>query len=204
MKKDSGFTLVEMMIVVAIAGVVLSIGIPKLSVFFQGSRMITNTNELVSALQIAKSEAIKRQGYVTVCRSTDQTTCALDGANTWEDGFIVFYDQNGDQVKDSGTDIMLKINAGAEGSDTTIRSSTTTNNEDDFIRFSSRGHPKNGTTLQSTIFVLCDDRDNLTAGINSVTVNGVAKTAARGVILSMSGKVRATKDASVLTSCLNI
>ena len=55
MKKVSGFTLIEMMIVLAIAGIVLGVGLPKLSVFFQGSRMISNTNELVGALQIARS-----------------------------------------------------------------------------------------------------------------------------------------------------
>jgi type IV fimbrial biogenesis protein FimT len=205
MKKDSGFTLIEMMVVLAIAGIVLGIGIPKLSVFFQGSRMTTNTNALVAAFQIAKSEAIKRQGSVTVCRSANQTSCDLDAANTWEDGFIVFFDPNANRVVDGGTDIILRINAGAENrlntgtgaGDVTIRGDTTLNNEHQYITFTSRGHPKNGAALQSAIYVICDSRL-----IKSVTVNGVPKTAARGVVLSVSGKVRSTRDGNKLTTCL--
>lgn len=200
MKKLSGFTLIEMMVVLAVAGVVLGIGIPKISVFFQGSRMVTNTNALVAAFQIAKSEAVKRQGPVTVCRSEDQATCDLDDDNTWEDGFIVFYDQDKDRVVDGGTDIILRINAGAEGEDATIRSNSDTQNEHQYITFSSRGHPKNGTALQSATYVLCDDRQNDDGTINSIVDNGVSKTAARGVVLNVSGKVRSTRDAAALTA----
>ena len=199
MKKHSGFTLIEVMVVLAIAGVVLGIGIPKLSVFFQGSRMVTNTNALVAALQIAKSEAVKRQGPVTVCRSNDdQTDCVSNDDNTWEDGFIVFYDL-GTKREVDGTDIILRINTGAEGDDVTIRSNSDTQNEDRYITFSSRGHPKNGTALQSATYILCDDRQNDDGTINSVDDGGVSKTAARGVVLNVSGKVRSTRDAAALT-----
>ena len=208
MKKHHGFTLLELMIVLAIVGVALGIGLPTLSVFFQGSRMTTNTNALVGAFQIAKSEAIKRQGFVSVCRSTDQATCALDDENTWEDGFIVFLDVDSDRVVDAGTDILLRVNVGAEDKlDTvaetgsvTIRSDTTTNNEHQYITFTSRGYPKDGSVLQSAMYVLCDSR-----GIKSATVDvdgvDVLKTAARGVILSKSGKVRTTRDGTRLTTC---
>lgn len=206
MKKVSGFTLIEVMVVLAIAGIVLGVGIPKLSVFFQGSRMTTNTNALVAAFQIAKSEAIKRQGYVTVCRSADQAACDLNDDNTWEDGFIVFYDPDGDRIVDSGTDIILRVNTGAEDKrhagntdGVTIRSDTIAKTkEHQFISFNSRGHPKNGNDLQSATYVICDSR-----GISSVTVDGVPKTAARGVVLSKSGKVRSTRDGTKITACLN-
>jgi len=209
MKKVSGFSLIEMMIALAIVGIVVGIGLPKLSVFFQNSRMIANTNTLVGALQIARSEAIKRQGPVTFCRSSDQATCDLNDDNTWEDGFIVFFDADANRSVDVGTDFILKVNAGAEDKmdptdnpdGVTIRSSTTTNNEHQYITFTSRGHPKNVNALQSTVYVLCDER-----GIKSQvsdTVDGVdiVKTAARGVILSKSGKVRSTRDGAILTTC---
>ena len=226
MKKDSGFTLIEMMVVLAVASVLLGVGIPKLSVFFQNGRMTTNTNALVAAFQIAKSEAIKRQGPVTVCRSAsaascDSTdavntcTCDLDAANTWEDGFIVFFDPGADGVVngvvDSG-DIILRINAGAENrvntdtdpvtGDVTIRSSSTAQNEHQYITFNSRGHPKNGTALQSATYKICDNRQNADGTLVEVTVNGVSKTTARGVVLSVSGKVRSTRDASKIASCI--
>jgi len=118
----------------------------------------------------------------------------LDGNNTWEDGFIVFYDVNANRKVD-GADIILRINEGAEGDDVTIRSDTASNSRD-YITFTSRGHPKDGNALQSATYVVCDDR-----GIKSVTVDGVPKTAARGVVLSVSGKVRSTRDGTKLTNC---
>ena len=209
MKKDIGFTLMEMMVVLAVASILLGVGIPRLSVFFQNGRMTTNTNALVSALQIAKSEAIKRQGPVTVCRSANQTTCDLDAANTWEDGFIVFYDENANRTVNGGTDILLRINDGAESrvnigagtGDVTIRSDSNTNNEHQYITFNSRGHPKNGAALQSATYVICDNRQNDDGSINSVSVGGVNKTAARGVIISVSGKVRSTRDFTRIPNC---
>lgn len=201
MKKGSGFTLIEMMVVLAVASVLLGIGLPRLSVFFQNSRMTTNTNALVGAFQIAKSEAIKRQVPITLCRSGDQVNCDRDAANTWEDGFIVFYDANGNWIYDGDTssDILLRINEGAEGEDVTIRSDALVGNqqnEHQYVIFTSRGHPKNGTALQTSTYVICDDR-----GLGTVTVDGVPKTAARGVVLSMSGKVRSTRDGTKLTTC---
>ena len=168
--------------------------------------MTTNTNALVAAFQIAKSEAIKRQGPVTVCRSNaDQTDCVTDGGNTWEDGFIVFYNENANNenanVKVDGNDIILRINDGAEGDDVTIRSSSKTNDEHKFITFTSRGHPKKGSRLQSATYVICDNRQNDDGTIKTVTVDGVPKTAARGVVLSVSGKVRSTRDGTKLTNC---
>ena len=209
MKKQSGFTLLELMIVMAIVGVALGIGLPTLSVYFQSSRMTNNSNAMVAAFQIAKSEAIKRQGPVTVCRSANQASCDLNDDNTWEDGFIVFLDVDADRVVDAGDgDILLRINVGAEDKldpdagtgSVTIRSDTKTNNEHQYVTFSSRGHPKNGRALQSAMYVVCDSR-----GIKGVTVDvdgaDVIRTAARGVILSKSGKLRTTRDGTRLTTC---
>ena len=79
--------------------------------------MTNNSNAIVAAIQIAKSEAIKRQGFVTFCRSANQTTCDKDDDdNTWEDGFIVFFDVDSDRVVDAGDgDIVLRVSNGPDG-----------------------------------------------------------------------------------------
>ena len=61
-----GFTLIELMITLVIAIVVLSLGIPGITRLKQNSELTTLTNELVSALSLARSEAIKRSAEVSL------------------------------------------------------------------------------------------------------------------------------------------
>jgi len=196
MKKSLGYTLIELMAVLALASILVSVALPLMSVFFESNRMISNTNEVVAGLHIARSEAIKQQSRVTMCQSDDQASCTATGR--WEDGFIVFLDNggaaSGNATVDAGERI-LRVNAGVDGAQVTIRSSDVSNQITNSVTFSSRGLPKatNGAS-QSGTFRVCDDR-----GLK-VTADG-ASSVARGVVLSLSGRVRTTKNAVKIASC---
>lgn len=76
----AGFTVVELMVVVAVVGILAIIAVPSMSALMNANRLNGASGELIAALQVARSEAIRRNARVTVCASTDGTTCSTSGA----------------------------------------------------------------------------------------------------------------------------
>lgn len=192
MKKSFGYTLIELMTILAVVSILVSVGLPLMNVFFESNRMISNTNDLVAGLNIARSEAIKQQIRVTLCQSADAASCS--GTGQWEDGWIVFQDPNGNATVDGGERIM-RLSAGADGNQVTIRSNDALSLINNSVTFTSRGLPKalNGAS-QSGTFRICDRR-----GLK-INADGTS-TVARGVNLSPSGKVRSTNQLADIVSC---
>ena len=114
MKQHSGFTLVELMITLALVAILATIGVPNFMNFIVNNRLAAQTNELVSALNLARSEAIKRNTRVTVCRSNNGTGCG----GTWNNGWIVFVDGGTGASVDAGDEVLRVWTTGA--SDTTL------------------------------------------------------------------------------------
>lgn len=85
MNNQSGFTLIELLIVIVIAAVLLGLGVPSLRDTIQSNRVSTIANDLIGALQFARSESIRRGEDVTVCSTSDQSTCS----GAWTEGWLV-------------------------------------------------------------------------------------------------------------------
>ena len=88
--RNSGLTLIELLITVAIVGVLIASATPSMTEFIQNNRAVTQVNELHTSLSLARNEAIKRNSNITVCRSSNGTTCS----GAWQNGWIVFVDNN--------------------------------------------------------------------------------------------------------------
>jgi type IV fimbrial biogenesis protein FimT len=93
MKRQTGFTITELMVTVAIAAILLGIGVPSYRYITNANRMSAEVNALLGDLQLARAEAIKEGQTVSVCASADGVTCS--GANAWQNGWIVFPDPAG-------------------------------------------------------------------------------------------------------------
>ena len=104
-KNNNGFTLIELMVTIAIVGVFASIALPSFSSLIESNRISTATNELVSNLLFARSEALKRRNNVTICPSVtqhlDNASCAA--SSDFSTGWIVFLDCDANGVRDLGT-----------------------------------------------------------------------------------------------------
>ena len=97
--KHAGFTLIELMIIIAIAGILVSVAIPSFNSIISSNRLTTYANELVTALNLARSEAVKRGVQVTISNGT--------ASSDWGSGWTIFTDINGNGVLD-GADLLLR------------------------------------------------------------------------------------------------
>lgn len=105
----SGFTIVELMIVVAILGVLMAIGLPAFNDLIKNNRRTTVVNEIISSLMSARAEAAKRGQAVTVCGNTTgggETSCT-GGAN-WDYGFMIFLDTDANGAIAATSDVIRK------------------------------------------------------------------------------------------------
>ena len=195
MKKNTGFTLIELMVTLVIVGILVVAGGPMLTSTLQGGQLVASTNELVSAIHISRSEAVKLNRKVTICVSDDGATC-LD-SKKWQEGWIVFVDANGDRigtgaacsaVTDVASDCLLRVHDEIDDdllSITGIHDSDSTDIK--WLTFTSRGQPKDGSATRSGIFSVCSFEKG-GSGVDS-----------RAVVLSLPGRVRISENAT--TTC---
>lgn len=82
-----GMTIIELMITVVVLALLMAVAIPSFKNASLGSRLSAAANDLLASVQLARSEAIKRNVAVTLCASSDGATCAAAGG--WEQGWII-------------------------------------------------------------------------------------------------------------------
>jgi type IV fimbrial biogenesis protein FimT len=110
--RHSGFTLFELLVALAMVGILVGLAAPSFRDFGTNTRVVTTHNDLVGAFAYARSEAIRRNSPVTVCSSSATATdryekCATTG---WGNGWLVFTDRIGiNQGQVNGPDQILQI-----------------------------------------------------------------------------------------------
>lgn len=184
---QAGFTLIELMIGVAIMAILLMVGVPSFQSAVASSRLTTSTNDVVSALALARTEAIRRGTRVTVCKSANAAACTTAG--DWAQGWIIFIDttrSSGDAAVDGGEAIVAS-NAAASGNIVMVGSAGVAN----FVSFASDGQAKTmaGASQAGTLRV-CS---------TAATLPDARR--ARDIAITASGRVSTTTPASVAATC---
>ena len=153
--RQRGFTILELMFTIAVLAVMASLAVPSFLETIRANRIVTDNNELIAALVLARSEAIKRGQRVTVCPSADQASCA--GGGGWEQGWIVFVDPAGVGVVDAGEPV---LRAWDPLERTTIRAAGSFS---DWVSFVGSGETR-ATPNNNDSFYVCGDDGDLARG----------------------------------------
>lgn len=185
MRAQSAFTLIELLIVIAIATILLNTAVPGFQAIMQNSRMSAILNEFNGMLALARNTAMTRGESVIICKSSNLHTCTTSGG--WEQGWFIFTDPDGngqcadndaDGYCDSDSGEIIRVRSKLTTLGLTLRA---TGNPANRIRFDPQGMAQG----YAGTFSLCDTRKIVQP---------------KGLVLSRIGRVRPAQ-ASDNVSC---
>lgn len=162
-----GFTLIELMVTLSVLGILLAIAVPSYITFIQNARLTGQANELVTALNYARSEAIKRGVRTSVCSRASDTACAAAGVTDWSNGWLVFVNPNNDAVIDAGELPPLLVRQPLENGNTLNTAGVQR------VTYQNSGFSGNMDT-----FRLCDTRGTASGRAIAVNMQGRVRTGA--------------------------
>ena len=164
---NSGYTMMELIMVIALVAILGTIAIPGFKYVTTSNRIATEVNGLLGDMQFARSEAIKQGQTVTVCISNvGGTGCAGNAAGgTWQLGWIVFLDTNHNQQVDNG-EAVIRVQPPFTGTDTFVGPVNFNS-----LTFNRLGYAPTGQT--ATINVRLHDSTNTAAWTRCLAVSPI-------------------------------
>ncbi len=189
-KNQNGFTLYELLITMLVIGIALTVGIPSFGVFTQNSRITSTANDLHSSFFLARSEAARAKSNITICASNNSMGAATCTGGTFDDGWIIFVDLNGDIQRAGADESVLRRHPAIDDA-----IDISTNAGANYFSFAPTGLGRGdvggaGASVQTA--VICDGRGNIVAaGGNS---------AARYLVVTPLGRATVLRDVAQITA----
>lgn len=166
-RNQSGFTLYELLTTMLIVGVILTVGVPNMREFRQNSRMTSTANNLHQAFHLARTESTRAKENITICASADPLAADADCDGTWDQGYIVFVDTDGNIATGGVNETILRAQPPvADGVTLAVANDAT------YFSYAGTGLGRGVVNGQPSItqVVMCDDRGNeVAAGGNSAS-----------------------------------
>lgn len=185
-KKQSGFSLVELMVTLVILSILLATGLPAMRSFLTNNKVSNISNEFLSAINYARSEAISRNGRVIICKSAVPVnppvnfvpSCSNSGSD-WENGWIIFQDvavgTTYNNTYNNGTDVLLRVRNPIDGGYTIAPQSNTR-----LLVFNSTGVSSLASAATFTV----------------APTEGGASTSSRQICIASTGRARVIDNTS--------
>lgn len=170
---QAGFTLVELMVTIALATVLMLIAIPSFVQFQRNARLSEAVSDFMAAANAARANSMK-QGVNTYLVPLNTVTVPSTGAS-WNSGWQVFADANFDKAYSAGTEDLVSSREAIDSS-IAIKTSSGSSLNDKYLLFNGSGYPRltNGAFATATIEFSTGDRT-------------------RSVIVDLAGRVRSCK-----------
>lgn len=184
-----GFTLIELMVTIAIAAILAGLAVPSFQDLIASNRLKSHASSLLSSLLLARGEAIKRNSRVVLCKSADGSTCTATGG--WQQGWIVFHDYTDDTTAATNNNGTLDISEaviqrqGPLTGDFVLTGNSSVTN---YVSYSSIGATKfkASEAFQAGTFTICQRSVN----------NGKA----REIVISATGRPRINQTTAATCS----
>jgi type IV fimbrial biogenesis protein FimT len=168
-----GFTLVELLVSLSVGSILMTLTVPAMNGMLNTQKAISATSALFAGLNLARSEAIKRNARAVLCKTANGVTCTPSGG--WEQGWILFHDLNNNAVLDAGEEIVLQQGPASPG--IRLRGNLPIAN---YVSYTPIGRAKLiSGAFQAGTFTLC--------------VESSAGTDVRQIVLSGTGRARSQK-----------
>ena len=187
-RRPSGFTLLELMIALTVAGIIMAAAIPSMRNFIRNNRLTSAANDLLHSIQVARTEAVKRQaGNVVVCGTANPTVAdaALTCSYTSFAGWFVFQDTDGNWSHGAAEPV-IERHALVDPTVTVIA------DRNRIVSYTPTGFASPGGAgfLPTTRVVICDARGITASGTSTVG----ATSTARALLIQPTGRARVSNQ----------
>ena len=143
MKRVKGFTLIELMVTIAVAAILVSIALPSFRNLIVSNRLNTLATEMVDAVSFARSESVKRNSPVVFCRAASATATVCDSGSFWAHWVIL-----------AGTDVIRMGEVNSHNSTIEVSSDLT----DEEVVFGGDGLARtNGNIISESTISICSE-----------------------------------------------